>query len=772
MAGRGKTMAQKRERHYNERKTVLAFAFMVFGFCAAAVLIALWPQKFLVDVFTSKLTKRLVIDDQDHFTCSRDFVNFVVDEPTDEYSMLTFYIFSVTNAADVLQRGYKPQVQETGPYGFIKNTYKYDIYFDPHDSSTVTFKEYSYLTEITNKDSCEKMYYRMERDYLQTSPCTNDACKCRNTTERMVIVNPLFLKVIWQDTPHELLGHYSVDVFADIKSIMDEPFTEAVKGHLVSLALREIYYFRTQMMIGPVLKTAFDYLTTLYTVDYILTNSISESSCNLSQYSISGCPFNPYGVYPIYTNSTYAVYPSLNPIFNVSSNISVFDSAYGLPGWLGIAYYINAIDFNANNAGYTMLTTTELEQLMEDYVMRLGHLAFDTATLTIQQYRGCKEIVTAFATQLGKSWLYPYSVVKTYLQKLVYVEFQYTYAPVACDPLGRTCVWQYGYMVHYEQSEFTLNDLLTFALIDVAGQISTNPNSLYKDLHAPGWYNVYLYRQNVYNASLDFKISCTTYGETILDATLYKPAALWGAYNEISLVNTTDLYINYRLLDDTEKERYFFLAMNISYLIENVYRSYTDFHDYFVINYINKYKDSTLTHTFTVGNWTELGLAQWGSGSITQAIANVRTIKQIVRDGMWRIGADKYYTNYMEYSSWCVKQGFPYAWIYSVEDARTLLFQLARRDSIGVLFRERIMYKGTTLIGDGKHFVNGVGDIGDIAFSREANRGDFACEGDSAAACLVLDVFYNSSAAQCEAVETLYTNCINQYTFSNNLCKY
>jgi hypothetical protein len=37
--------------------------------------------------------------------------------------MLNFWIWNVTNAEYVIARGYKPQVQEVGPFGYKKKTY-------------------------------------------------------------------------------------------------------------------------------------------------------------------------------------------------------------------------------------------------------------------------------------------------------------------------------------------------------------------------------------------------------------------------------------------------------------------------------------------------------------------------------------------------------------------------------------------------------------------------------------------------------------------------
>lgn len=77
-----------------------------------------------------------------------DYKNFVINQPSEETSLLSIYLFNVTNAADVFERGYKPNVKEVGPFGFNKYTYKYDVNFDTDSEDTVAYKEYNILTGI------------------------------------------------------------------------------------------------------------------------------------------------------------------------------------------------------------------------------------------------------------------------------------------------------------------------------------------------------------------------------------------------------------------------------------------------------------------------------------------------------------------------------------------------------------------------------------------------------------------------------------------------
>jgi hypothetical protein len=203
--GKAKSMAQKKERHFNESKTVLSVAIMLAGVCIAFSLALMWPQTYISSVFNSKLAYNLILDVEDYFTCNEEYVNFAVDEPDPSYSMFTIFVFNVTNCADVLQRGYKPRMVETGPYGFVKYTYKYDISFDdPVQSKTVTFREYSILQEVDDPLDCQRMYFRMDRDLLEADPCVGDACLCKSNDAMVTIVNPLMLKVTQNLVPYLL----------------------------------------------------------------------------------------------------------------------------------------------------------------------------------------------------------------------------------------------------------------------------------------------------------------------------------------------------------------------------------------------------------------------------------------------------------------------------------------------------------------------------------------------------------------------------------------
>ena len=817
MDTQAKTMAYKRDRHFGETKTIIAVTLFLFGFLSCFCLVLIWPQIYAIQVFNSKATYKLIIDVEDYFTCNEDYKKFVIDEPDSSYSMFSIYVFGVGNAADVFQRGAKPVMTETGPFGFLRHSYRYEISFDdPTRSETVSFKEFSVLLELSDVNLCEDMFYRTGRDSLLVNPCTNDRCKCKDYDTLLTIVNPMFLKLQWSESTSDLMAYYSVEVFSEVKALLEDPFTEAVRAHLVSSGLKEVYFFRSQMQMGVVMNTAMSDLSGTYDLVVIADHgpnslpSFNPPACGLKDvYGISDCPFSTLNSFLSTARGSNKVCeqgcPSIKLFLDVTSNSSILNMDYGLPRWLGLSWYLTVasaplMPFNGD-LGPTMLTNVQALNILNDLSLALAEDQYGGG-YTEPQLDACKYMTETLAKWMAQYFYFPYVALYS---NLVQQEFLTSYQPVACSPFGLKCVWQYGYLRHHEGVDIDINQQLVIYLIDPTLSVNTNPASFYKDLFAPSWYNVFLYYRDVYSAEVQPNISCTKLGATFFDAKVFKPAALWAKANPSSTIsgnsNFTKITLQYKSLSDAvEQQRYFNLSCYLSHLMFDVYRSSTRFHDAYVIDYLNKYKDEQFQHNFTSDNWNDLGVAQWGAGVVTMAIASVRTTTQIVRDGMWNFGKNKYYLNMMEYSSWATGEqrclyskgyllllqssihhhcivfhqlvdGFPQTWIYSIEDARLLLHSLARRDTLGFELRRFIVYQGTTFIGDGSYFEGSVGSAGDRTFTLEANRNSFACSGPNEQACGLLDKFFNSSGSDCGFVEDLYLQCRYSYQYESNSCE-
>jgi hypothetical protein len=226
---------------------------------------------------------------------------------------------------------------------------------------------------------------------------------------------------------------------------------------------------------------------------------------------------------------------------------------------------------------------------------------------------------------------------------------------------------------------------------------------------------------------------------------------------------------NFRQQNPSRKNYYKMMGCNVTYLIHKVYPTSTDFHDEYVIRYLNKYKLASFEHEFSVGKWEELGYAQWGGGFVTQALAGVYSTFNLFRNGMWYFGQFDYYRGLIEYNSWALRAGYPNARMSNVTESEMVLTALARDDKVGVDLRRHIMYRATTLIGDGKRLINGVGAVGELAYLSENNEADFRCTGELSAVCDIMALYVNSSAEQCIYIsEQVYTACTEQARKRNN----
>jgi hypothetical protein len=235
-------MQRKWERHFRETKTNLSICLMIVGLSSFLCLFVAWPQIFSADVFDSRLTSYVITDIEDYWTCSDHYNQFIIDKPSSEVRLFSFYVFNLTKTYETMQRGFKPPMVETGPYAFEISSVKYEVYFEPEDSSTVSYKEYSTLKPVTDTSTCQRMYYRMDKnDLLDADPCTLTDCTCKDPSSMVTIINPFFVKFITEEGSNMLLARYSVEIFSYMKSFYTGDFVEAVKAHLVPIAFEEIY---------------------------------------------------------------------------------------------------------------------------------------------------------------------------------------------------------------------------------------------------------------------------------------------------------------------------------------------------------------------------------------------------------------------------------------------------------------------------------------------------------------------------------------------------
>lgn len=708
--------------------------------------------------------------------CNDKYKEFIYDEPSADVRLLSFYVFNVTNPLDIVRRGNKPAVKETGPYGYYRRSYKYDIYFEPSDTRTVTFKEYSYLEEVDDPDVCERMFYRMDRNnLLDGDPCPDDTCKCKNPRNAVQAVNPAFLNLIWKEGPHALLAQWSIEVYENIKYNMEVLFPDAVKAHLVAKALEEVYQFRFMMQTSKFLEPMFESLMskgyTTTELQYMLVTNEGKQQvpreCGLSHLGVSTCPWAGYeSFYAVrftmdegfikYENITAENYPSLKPYLNVSNPNSFLNVTHGLSRWLGVAANLGYAEYTFTK-GFTMALEGKLVDTFQEFISELAYETFG-ANPTANQRTGSEVYVRSICLWLQRNFLINFDGTR---RALVYEEWKSGKTPVICAPYGEKCLWQFGHIG--SNYDYYIPSNMVYSIIDRASKVNTNPNNFYFDGNGPYFHNSYRFCQEVLYPDVTDPVTlgCADIEYTREAATFTLPAGLASIHDGVSQINTSAVSANFAKKSAAQREYFINFGCNLSYAIHNSYREATDFHDRYVVEYLNLYKDPNFAHNFTIGLWEELGHAQWGGGFVTYAILGVRSIFNIKRDGMWHFGTVNYYRGYMEYSTWATRAGFPESWIYDVKDSELLLSTLAERSNSALEFRKSIVYGSTTLIGDGERFINKVGAVGEVTFIVENSEANFSCTGEKTAACDLIQEAVISSAEQCNYIEVLlYDACV------------
>ena len=765
MSHHSQAIRHKREQQYDDSASIFAVGLITVGFSLFLSLVIFWPQKYSSDVFNSRLSYQTINNVENYRTCDEDYRNFIVDEMPPDDGKMSFYLFNVTNVRDVIQEGYKPSLMESGPYGYKKSTFKYNVTFDPNDDTVVNHMEYVELESISDDpSSCSETFFRMGRsDEKILNPCLDNICDCQSDESNVTVVNPSFFRTVHEETAPRIIGHLSGELFQTTRNILEKDFIVAVKAFTVHSALQEVYLFRTYMQVGQLLNASLTNLLQSHTFDSLsaalnvtATNVPHPPSCGLARFGIQSCPFYNMmdAIHHVQASTVFtmgsipnSLYPSLKPLLIASNNISIFNLETGLPAWIGLTYYFRFLDFNFA-LGYTMASDDDFYTMHTQIAAQLAVHSFGTEHGSdARTLFAAKVLVKAVAYYLATYWLRPFESI---LISLVRVEWVSSYVPVACDPLGRECVWQFGYMGKHRGNEAQLSDLQVKSLIDSKTVAIGNPNNIAYDGNAAAYYNTHTYCSE--SLSPTAHDSCRDVDYTRDDALVQTPSGLWGVDYGYSNANRTKRTAEYGKQSESLKREYHLLGCNVSALQYEVYAKATPFHDLFTVKYLNAHADPLFTHQFDVSRLEELAWAQYGGGFVTYALLSVRSTFQIIRNGMWRYADAKYYSAMLEYGSWAIFAGFPSHVIYEVSEARTLLHAMSDTSPKGSEFRRHIVAVGTTLIGDGVHFTHGVGLKGEVAYTPESNLGDFSCEGEMQQACALLVQYSASSVDQCNTV--------------------
>ena len=150
-----------------------------------------FPQYLFIWSFDSTMIFDRVLDQNDQWALDQTYLDFIHKDVEMQTSLFSVYLWNVTNAEILLREGFKPYLSEAGPFGYVKNTWKYDVVFTP-DSHFVTYKQYNYYTPTPNPADCYHMFFRMDKAIYssQEVDCSGTTCHCVDDEQQVNVINP------------------------------------------------------------------------------------------------------------------------------------------------------------------------------------------------------------------------------------------------------------------------------------------------------------------------------------------------------------------------------------------------------------------------------------------------------------------------------------------------------------------------------------------------------------------------------------------------------
>jgi CD36 family len=264
-------MALKRQRHYfGQRWMLLGKTAVLCGIAIFAAMCVLWSQLLYPLVLNAKVAFEVVIDSRDQAEQSPTYKAFLqglgVEEQQQQsqYSLQSFYVWNITNPLEVLQLGYKPEMRQVGPYGYVKREQKYDVQFsEGDDSATVSYKQWHYLDPVAEPSECAAMHFRIGKAKLDMNDadCANSTCDCRPfaaaVNDTVTVVNTPFLRLLHEETPQGLLASTAQEAFAHIEQSLTGEFLTAVKSAFLPERFDAAWRYRRAAATAALVQTVY-----------------------------------------------------------------------------------------------------------------------------------------------------------------------------------------------------------------------------------------------------------------------------------------------------------------------------------------------------------------------------------------------------------------------------------------------------------------------------------------------------------------------------------
>ncbi|CAM9257644.1 unnamed protein product [Scytosiphon promiscuus] len=732
------------------------------------VMCVLWSQLCYPLALNSKTLFEAIIDSNDQVVSASTYNNWLLglfsdeDDLTGGYALHSIYMWHITNPSEIMDQGFKPKLAETGPFGYIKRTTKYDVRFSPDFSDKVTYRSWTVYDQVEDTRDCTDMFFRMDKAKLRQgiSDCNGTSCDCIGDTQQVTVVNPPFLKLLHQYEPSGILSTLSQEIFASIKEGMTVGFVQASKAYILPTVLDDVYRFRKAFLaINSVLGSIYSAIVVANGTDVAVSTlrgryedaSIDCQGFQPSEYS-SGCP---WGVLSFIESAA----SSLGVQGNISeaeaehllglrseSNGCIFDSAGGTLKWIAAGRY----------SGH--LSRPSLPHPSE--VDLTGESAFNDLVATVCTWEAADGGATPSALECRAKvsgilhWLFGVWFTEgNKLGGLVIDEWRGASSDsddIACDTAGGSCPWRVANGSN--SAEWNISAAAALLMIDPAEQDTRNDLSHYTVDGQTLWGSAYTY--------------CNTDPSTPMDCdegSRYVEAANETLPGLLKSAEGTLRWAQYR-------EQVCGIASNMfgSWVKESTWLNYI------IANHINTTVIDLTGYVLHGDQIEDIGYVQWTTGASLFALLGLQTLGTVTHDGIWRFMEESRHMLGPELWTQVAIAGYPTMGNVSVESGRALLDILAEDSDQADEFRRFILRQSTTYFGESDDWYAGPSsttvsfDPGDALFIEENPNGDFssgAWEGTTLSSEVValqswLDASYMSSSEQCYILEGLYERCV------------
>ncbi|GMH62818.1 hypothetical protein TrST_g12879 [Triparma strigata] len=744
-------MKRKWDRHYYGAASLISKCCCMSGILLGVVTGLLWSQFLYIWGFDQNIMFRMVLDQNDQWSKDPMYMDFIHREVEPQTSLFSFYLWNVTNPEIVMRDGFKPVVREAGPYGYVKNVYKYDVQFSTDDSEFVTYKQYSFFTPTPTDRDCYQMFFAMDKAKYssQNVDCIGDTCDCRDDEGLVTVINPKFFQLMEKWKPAGVMGLLSREIFAEYRDAFTTQFVDSIKFTFLPDFFTLVYNFRNCNFVGITYRNLLDKLIAehgeAWTVQSFrnshLQDQLTDTVCG--EFSVPTdksvyCPFGSGNFIASFAQSNIAqltdteakIVLGLDPAW---PNATPFGSGEaGMKRWYNAAVYMELIPIG-------VLDIADLQQLAEDSYTELVAECMTWDGELVRQH--CEWKIKGICELMFNMWTWS----QTNKDK---VHTEWRDSPVdtvSCDTLGNTCGWEVG---PYDTQGLNLDVIQN--IIDPMRAASWNYLSLYKEENMNNFKDIY---DHCVKKETGQPYQCPSMRSfEDLAATEYPQ-------------HFNNTYLQSGSSAGYTKEIFFTMGCDVSKWIFDAWGKNSVYVKRSTAAWYNQrwYPDDSMYGAFNETNLHMLGYAQWGNGAPTKLLFRVPSVTNIKRFGIWRFSRKGTQLKLPEFYARGQKWAYPKMNMTTFQ-AKEVLDALAEDSVEAYEFRRNLIHKGTTEYGTGGELFNGFGLEGDVSFIKENPFANFTLPYHHKYHKLSkwLDEGYMSGADLCPVVEKNYHDCMEE----------